>query len=357
MAMIHFWLPSGLPFALDGWDPDEEPNRASSSVSHALIELYKRLEKRGASVSIGNEVEPDSRLLVVLARTISKRPVYAATLRAIRRVDGRFVLLGTDTEPWRPLPIRPTIEVVPNKAALREPWQRWVPELPQRGIKPRVADRRGRIRALAFKGNPLNVHPVLLSEEWRRELARRDVRWSLDVPAEQEGTDHAWHDYSDLDAVLCVRHPRWDGVLTRKPAGKLVNTWLGGCVPFAAREPAYVELGRQGSDVFFVDSPWDALPIIERLNREPAALAQIESAIAERAVEFAPGRVLDLWQRLLLEAAAAEESPVAHVRRRLASFGAQLKVDATVPQTPIGRVVAAARRRFTSRARVRRRTG
>jgi hypothetical protein len=346
MAAIHFWLPSGLPFPVDDWDPDLDPNRSSSSVSHGLIELYTRLSDRGAPVSIGRAVDPDARLLVVLARTVSKRPVFADTLRALRQVGGRFVLVGADTDSWRVLPLRPTIEVVANRAAVREPWQRWVPELPQRGIRPRREERKGRIRSLTFKGNPLNVHPALLAEEWRAELAKRGLEWSLDVPSTQEGTDHAWPDYSEVDAVLCVRHPRWDGLLARKPAGKLLNAWLGRAIPFAAREPAYLELGNDGSDVFFVDSPWDALPIFEELNREPARLASVEARIAARAEEFAPARVLDLWASLLLEALETSEARGARARRRLALLAAQAKIDVSVPHTPFGRVVAGAGRRL-----------
>jgi hypothetical protein len=346
MATLHFWLPSRSPFAVEGWDPDREPNRSSSSVSHSLIELYKRLEARGVSVSMGNEIESGTRLLVVLARTVSKRPVFSATLRALRQVDGRFVLLQTDTDPWRKLPVRPTIEVVPNRAAVREPWQRWVPELPQRGIRPRRQDRKGRIQAVTFKGNPLNVHPVLSTDEWRHELERRGLEWSLDVPTEQEGTDHRWPDYSDVDAVLCVRHPRWDGLLARKPAGKLINAWLAGCIPFAAREPAYVELGTDGKDVFFVDSPWDCLSIVEQLNGDPTRLAEVESAIAERAVEFAPACVVDLWQALLFEAASSSLARNT-LPRRVVLRTAQVKVDAGLTETTLGRLVAGSKRRLT----------
>jgi len=344
MATLHFWLPSGPPFALEGWDPDGEPNRSSSSVSHSLIELYKRLQARGESVSIGNEIERGTRLLVVLARTISKRPVFSATLRALREVDGRFVLLQTDTDPWRKLPIRPTIEVVPNRVAVREPWQRWIPELPQRGLRPRRQERKGRIQTVTFKGNPLNVHPVLLTEQWKSELAARGLGWSLDVPAVQEGPDHRWNDYADVDAALCVRHPRWEGLLARKPAGKLINAWLAGCIPFAAREPAYVELATDGKDVFFVDSPLDCLSIIEQLNDDPVRLRQIESAIAERAVEFAPARVVDLWQALLLEAASSRRNGLT---RKFVLHRAQVQVDAGLPATPLGRLVAGTKRRLT----------
>ncbi|MGZ4384191.1 MAG: hypothetical protein ACXVY3_06300 [Gaiellaceae bacterium] len=301
---IHFWLPEHPGKTLDEWDPDADPRRFQMGVGIALIEPYRRFAMAGLPVSTGPTVPREADLLVVAAKSvIDSRERTAAALRAIAQARGRFVLLRTDIPTRWSFPLRPLIEFVPNISAVRQPWQRSIPEVPQAGLIARRPERRGRIESVAFKGNPENVPPELLDERWSAALAERGLTWWFDVPHDGGGPDQAWHDYSEVDVSLCLRHPRWKD-LGRKPPGKLINSWLGGAVPIAGHEPAFHDIGREGEDVFFADSLWESLAIMDSLVADPELLHQIEQNVEKRAAEFRPEAILAAWWEALQEAAA-----------------------------------------------------
>lgn len=218
-------------------------------------------------------------------------------------------------------PVRPIVEFVGNRSLITHPFQQWVPPLPQRGLQPRAPERRGRVRSLAFKGNPENVPDELKGSEWENALQAWGVEWLLDVPSRTDGQDQSWHDFSAVDAVLCVRRQdRTDELGSAKPPTRLVNAWVAGCVPLAAREPGYAEIGVNGADTLFVDSPRDALPLLDRLANDSDLVARLEAAIDVRGSEFAPARVLKAWRDALVTA-AAEASRVGVLKRRRRSLG------------------------------------
>jgi hypothetical protein len=306
MSTIHFWLPEEPNAAVDSWNPDLEPQRFEDGVGRALIEPYRRFAAEGLAVSIGPEVVKGASLLVIAGKSVVRsRSNLRAALRAIGRTRGHFVLLRSDIPTsWR-FPLRPLIEFVPSPSSVRRPWQRWVPELPQRGLRPRLPERRGRIRSVVFKGNPENVPRELLEGRWQKALEARGLEWWLDVPHEGGGQDQAWHDYREVDISLCLRHPSIWRDIGRKPAGKLIDAWVAGCIPIAGREPAYLDIGNPGRDVLFVDTVWESLDVIDTLDSDAQLLREIERHLAERAAEFAPAVVLAAWRDALLDAAAS----------------------------------------------------
>ena len=159
------------------------------------------------------------------------------------------------------MPVRPVVEFMPTQGAVTQPWQEWLPPLPQRGLQRRAAERCGRIRSLVFKGYPEKLPAELATPEWAAGLAARGVEWLLDAAADSDGDGQRWHDFSAVDAVLCVRASRASANVERKPATRLINAWVAGCVPLAERDPAYLELGTDATDVFFIDSPSEALGV------------------------------------------------------------------------------------------------
>ncbi|MGZ4316173.1 MAG: glycosyltransferase [Gaiellaceae bacterium] len=305
--MIHFWLPETPPGFAD-WDPDLEPRRFADGVGHNVIELYRRLAVAGVDVSLGSDVAPGTRLLVLLAGRAARARHVRAALRAVQEARGRFVVIRSDSRGFDTFPIRPLVEYVPNAQAVVHPWQRWLPPLPQRGLRPREKNRYGRIARVAFKGFPENVPAELLEAEWREALGSRGITWWLDVPELADHSDQSWHDFSDVDLTLCLRNPALRLDIERKPATRLINSWVAGCVPVADPEPAYAEIGRDGQDVFFVDSVWSSLDVIDRLNSERDLLERVERAIRERGDEFSVERVLEMWRQSLVEVATRREA-------------------------------------------------
>ncbi len=317
--MIHFWLHNPPPLEeLTDWCPDSEPQRYASGVGHNLLELYKRLEAEGVDVSVGSDVPSGVRLLVVFLKSaFEKRPTRRRplrdALRAVQRVGGRFVLIRSDAPPEWEFPARPVAEFVPTASMIQHPWQRWLPPLPQRGLIPRRPERYGRIRSLAWKGNPPGVHPDLLSPRWLEALEARGVRWWLDAPGHTDGSDQAWHDFAEVDAVLCVRTPEQiERFGAAKPPTRLINAWVAGSIPFAGPEPAYLELASQSEDALFIDSPWACLELIDRLNADPRTITAIEERCRIRAEEFSLQSVVARWRDALLDAADEVQVGIGH---------------------------------------------
>jgi len=325
-----------VPDEVLSWDPDREPRRYANGVGHNLLELYSRLARGGLEVTAGEEIPAGTRLVVVFSKSVYRTPRLRALLRAAQRTGGRFAVIRSDAPLSWSFPVRPVVELMPTQAAVTRPWQRWLPPLPQRGLVPRRDERLGRIGSVAFKGALGTVPAELMAAEWTEELASRGIDWLLDAPADVDGEDQSWHDFADVDAVLCTRADRSGFVVERKPATRLINAWVAGCVPLADPEPGYLELGRGGRDAFFVVSAADTLATIDELNADAALLRQVEQRIRERAVEFAPEAVLERWHDMLVEAALSPDSD--GLRRRSARMaGARASAAAAQLLEPVVR--------------------
>jgi hypothetical protein len=152
-------------------------------------------------------------------------------------------------------------------------------------------------------------------------LAAAGAALWLDMPRQTDGSDQRWHDFSDVDAVLCAR--RGDPARERrKPGTKLINAWVAGCLPLATHEPGYVELGRHGEDVWFVDAVAEIPAAVAHLNRHPEAVRRLVEGVEQRRDEFAPTRVLGQWRALLEDVRRAPAEPRARSARARARIAA-----------------------------------
>ena len=307
--MIHFWLPTAPSSAeLLAWDPDAEPCRYASGVGHNVFELFNRLARAGVDVTLGSEVDTQARLTVLYAPSIELLAQRKQAVDVIRRTRGRFALIRADAAVAFRLPLRPVVDFVPVASAVSGAWQRCLPPLPQRGLLPRSRERYGRLRSLAFKGNPENVPPELKTRDWASALASRGIAWSLDVPRETDGADQSWHDFSAVDAVLCWRKPSKRRDIARKPGTRLFNAWSAGCIPLVEPEPAYLEAACDGDDAFVVEGVPQCLEVLDGLVADPPRIRHVESRVDRRRRDYAPELVLGLWTRALLDASRAPET-------------------------------------------------
>jgi hypothetical protein len=213
-----------------------------------MIELYQRLAGAGDPVTFGSAVPSTTRLLVLYKPSIESPALHARALSVLRRNRASYALIRGDATGRFPLPVAPVRGFVPIAALVTSEEHRWLPPLPQRGLLPRRLERRGRVRSLAFKGNPENVPPYMRDESWRAALAERGINWHLDTPRLTDGSDQQWHDFSEVDAVACVRNAEMSWDIERKPATRLINAWRAGGIPLADDEPGYGELGKDGHE-------------------------------------------------------------------------------------------------------------
>lgn len=302
---IHFWSRTEEAEGVDSWDPDVEPQRFASTLGRTVLELYVRLRREGVAAAIGEKSDRRPDVVVASAPSVWRdkdavKRLLAATATARRG----YVLIRSDVPGWWHLPVAPVVEVMPNRIVARKPNQLFIPELPQRGLIPRASTAIERITSIAVKCNPENLPDVLRDPAFAGEVRAAGVTLLIDVPRETSGPDQQWHDYSNVDAALCARRKSPSSLLW-KPAGKLVNSWVAGCIPIAAREPAYLELGRHGEDVWFIDSVGDLPRALRALNGSIDTIRRLEEGVRARQQEFQYHRVLAQWRSLLESAAAA----------------------------------------------------
>jgi hypothetical protein len=270
-------------------------------------------------IELGEVASEPPRLVLASAGMLWRDKARSdAVLRAIARARDHYVLVRGDVPLWWHLPVKPVGEVMPSKLTARAENQYWLPPLPQRGLLRRAEGRIERIRAVALKCNPENLPPEVTASSFREELRHVDAELWIDMPRVSSGSDQCWHDFEGVDAVLCAR-PGPPSRQFRKPATKLINSWVAGCIPLAAREPAYVELADDRDDVWFLDSIHELPSAIRHLNETSGLLDRLQEGVERRRREFAPSRVVAMWAGLLesLATTAPEPSPEPYSRSGL----------------------------------------
>lgn len=291
-----------------------------------MFELYRRLAATSLGVSLGTNVPDQARLVVLYAVSIEALKARKAATGVIRRARGRYALIRADAPVAFRMPVRPVLDVMPVQASAQHGYQRWLPPLPQRGLVPRQPGRFGSIRSVAFKGNPENVPPDMKTESWAAALATRGIRWWPDVPKNTDGSDQRWHDFAEVDVAICMRNPAKALDIERKPATRLVNAWRAGCVPLAHPEPAYRELGTDGTDLFFVEDAASCLQVLDRLNDDLELLHRVENQIRLRREDYGLEVVLPKWRDALVGAMSAPECTGRHMWARTGlAAGAQMR--------------------------------
>lgn len=318
---VHCWVREEPAPAFSHWDPDVEPGLYPSGVGHGVLELARRLQARGHSVTIGRSGAEGRALLLHLeslwdwSRQRADRRALADALAAMCKASTVTVVRGDIPLSFSPhLP--GAIEVMPNKASIRRRSQVWLPLLPQRGLVPRTRGRYGRVRSVGILAFDLNVPEYFRSADFRARTSALGIdlisrTWdavSADVPD--------WHDLSTIDAVLCLAKDALGTGLLRKPPTKLINTWNAGAIPIVSTaQPAYVELARPNIDALFATTPED-VPAILECFADLDFVSSLERGGRERALEFSMERVLNSWEEMLSRPAPKTALALPAVRMR-----------------------------------------
>jgi Glycosyl transferases group 1 len=313
---IHFWIPE-VPSGLGDWHPDADPQLFASGVGHNILELFVRLRLSGASVSIGPKPPSGTRTIVVYPVSVRDPGKGARFLFAARNLP--VMIIRSDFGSDSPLHVQPDMEVMPNRSCISRAYQTWIPPLPQRGLIRRSPARKGRITSVGYKGNKNNLPEFARTPGWSTSLEAAGLKWVDDIPRFRGSSHHTWHDFSSIDVTLCLRSDGIPpGIIKQKPATKLINSWLAGCIPIVSSEPGYLELLRDGKDGFVCDDPDAVLKTLAALRANPELVHEIEFNIEERAKEFEPQRVLREWVEAMQLLARSHVRP-ADSRRRLVS--------------------------------------
>lgn len=294
---VAFYMPElASPDELDDVDPDRDWHVLGAGRYQTVAQTYLRLREAGMPVRMATNPPPAGTTVVFapnLKRFLKECP---------RRADVTVVCVEAD----RPVAQLPLADVIVRHNGLGADGRRvcFIPNWPQGGLVPRDPSRGTEVRTIAYKGRAENLHPAFTSPAWHEFLEAKGMQYILDLEGELR-SNHTyaagamgWNDYSNVDLLLAVR-PGLSDPNGRKPALKLVNTWMAGVPGLLGPEYAYRELRRSDLDYIEVDSLESAREAVTRLSRDRERYAAMVANGRSRSEDFTVEAITRRWQGLL----------------------------------------------------------
>ncbi len=247
------------------------------------IQTYLQLRHRGLDVELVDRYVPGA--------------ICVTTYEHLRIIDRPFNSYVVACRHDRGRPEICEQRVVQNLDNVVDDTDHYVPHWPQPGLVPRDRQRRSTVANVVYQGRPAHLAPEYRDDGFTAALAGLGLRLRL---GEADGAREvaSWTDYSTADVVLAVR--RVDPyTLGLKPPSKLLNAWLAGCPALLGPEPAYRQLRRSELDYVEVSSPAEAIEALRRLRDDPGRYAAMVRNGDERAREYTPDRIAEVWRDLL----------------------------------------------------------
>jgi hypothetical protein len=256
--------------------PDELSDRLLEGHDCWTIGTYLVLKRRGWDVDLADR-PVRGRICVMHEDTLVRTHDGADAFLAVIRADRAPVLIYDHL-------------IVQNPRQVTGADVSYVPLWPQPALAPRDAARGVGITRVSFHGFAMNLDPEFGDARFRAELSRLGI--DFEIRAER------WWDYRDVDAVLAVR-TRSAEVLATKPASKLTNAWLAGCVALLGPEPAYQDLRRSELDYVEVRSAREAIEALEQLVEDGDLVRRMIENGRDRGREFGAESIARRWEFVL----------------------------------------------------------
>ena len=266
------------------------------------VQTWCRLRDMGVG-GIEIATEPgEGRINLAKSKTLSRRGADPTLFQVSIQADYPRVL-------WAQFHIQQNTDLLCEDGALQYLW-------PQAGIVPRD-ESRGGVTRVGFLGK-LDGNLAGTAEQWTRAMEARGLEFVVQPP-------ERWNDYSDIDIAIGLRsfgHQRH----SRKPANKLLNSWIAG-VPFVSgSDSAFAQVGTAGMDHLLAHNLEEAVSQIDRLRSDPKLYADIVDAGRRRAKTFSVERMASQWVALLEGPIAARyrqwEAHLPREKRRVRALGA-----------------------------------
>lgn len=197
-------------------------------------------------------------------------------------------------KPWRGLTVvcradRPAVigadYVVEQIKSAEKQGGIFISHWPQPGLKPRHSLRNS-VTTLGYFGRMDSFPHELASESFKGKLKAHGFSLKIEL--------NNWTDYQDVDVVLCFRKQH-DYTLSRKPASKLINAWLAGCVLVCDDEPAIKAVRESDLDYLVAHTPDDIINAATMLKNRPDLYQQMIVHGRERLKVYSREAVAKDW--------------------------------------------------------------
>ncbi len=187
--------------------------------------------------------------------------------------------------------------IVQNQLNILSSKDHWLPYWPQPGLIERKNSRGHRIENMAFKGRRLNLAYPFRESAFLEQLKELDINIRFSPDSGEEARQD-WMDYSDVDVVLAISNATQYN-LSIKPASKLVNAWIAGCPALLGPEPAFQALRCSELDYIEIRSPQEAMTALKNLKENPKLFTAMIDNGKNRAKDFHPDSIAQMWRDLL----------------------------------------------------------
>ena len=175
------------------------------------------------------------------------------------------------------------VEQNPEVAAI--PGRIFISHWPQPGLQPRKRSDET-VKTVAFFGSVDSFPQAYRENNFEQRLAEQGITLRISFDN--------WTDYQDVDVCISFRKSH-DHKLARKPASKLVNSWLGGTVMVCDNEPAFSAIRESELDYLIATNPDEAFDAIMLLKNSPELYRQMRDHGDKRAQAFSREAVTAEW--------------------------------------------------------------
>ena len=272
------------------------------------VQTWCRLRDMGVG-GIEIATEPaEGRINLAKSKTLSRAGADPKLFQVSIQADYPRVL-------WAQFHIQQNADLLCEDGALQYLW-------PQSGIVPRDKNRES-VKRVGFLGK-LDGNLAGTAEQWTRAMEARGLEFIVQPP-------ERWNDYSDIDIAIGLRS-FGNARHSRKPANKLLNSWIAG-VPFVSgSDSAFAQVGTAGMDHLLAHNLEEAVSQVDRLRSDPALYRELVEAGQRRAKTFSVERLSSQWVALLEGPISARyrqwDAHLPHEKRRVRALGtAQALVD------------------------------
>lgn len=208
---------------------------------------------------------------------------------------------GSRVKPWvgvtvvaradRPPVIGPDYVVEQNPEVASLPGRLFMPHWPQPGLQPRERDD-DTVKVVAYFGHKDSFPVEYNTDYFRQRLAKQGIELRISFDN--------WTDYQDVDICVSFRKEH-SHKLSRKPASKLINSWLGKTVMVCDDEPSYRAIRKSELDYLIAKTPDEAFDAIMKLKNTPELYRQMREQGEKRLQEYSREAVTACWFRLFAD--------------------------------------------------------